>query len=97
VTFSEAMTRIEDALTGLKLHDKWGDPIVGDEAVGALGAFVGERLDELLNELNYGIAPDEYCNRYLALIAEYELHLFRSRLSQNFANMLADQKELDLI
>jgi hypothetical protein len=98
MTTIEAIEAVERALTNLDLVDRFGEPLIGLEAVAPVARFGGAEWDRMESEFQSGAAtPEEYYRRAKYFIDSYGRSQTAKRLSAKIEDLRLDQIELDLL
>jgi hypothetical protein len=95
MTVSEAMNAVDQALDGLRLKDIWGVDALSAESAGVLSAYFPKEWDENLELFYTGLMkPEEYVQKQMAMIENFDRDRFRKRIEKRLADLGQDQREL---
>jgi hypothetical protein len=86
VTASEAIQEVEDMLTDLNLIDRFGDPIIGIEAIGIIARHMPHQLKELeIQFFEKQMAPELYVSEMGDILETFRKYLFLAQMDKKLA------------
>lgn len=88
MTKSEALTKVEEMLTALRLVDRFGDPIEGLEGIGVVARHFPDELERLENEFfGLRIKPEDYVLGIGKLLERFKQIRFANALDKRLASL----------
>lgn len=96
LTFLQAINEIEVHASSVDLKDYDGNRVDGCVVVGAVGLFIGDEFDSVIDQLKENkISIEEYRDRMMGFINKYKRSLNNKRTLKTFEAAARKQLERD--